>query len=62
MSKPPSSQKLPRWRTIRLKSTPAVEVGTVEALNAEAAIKTAIEKYGITNPQQQERLAARPVR
>jgi hypothetical protein len=46
---------------IRLKSTPAAEIGTVEAADAEAAIKAAIEKFNITNPQQQQRLMARRV-
>jgi putative transposase len=33
----------------------------VEAADAEAAIKAAIEKFNITNPQQQQRLMARRV-
>ena len=49
--------KQPRWRVIRLKKTPAAEVGTVEAATAEEAIKRAIEKFGI-KPDHQGRLAA----
>jgi hypothetical protein len=35
--------------------------GTVEAPDAETAIKVAIEEFGITNPHQQRRLAAQPL-
>jgi hypothetical protein len=38
-----------------------VDVGTVEAPDADTAIKVAIERYGITNPWYQERLVARRV-
>jgi hypothetical protein len=51
MSKRPSPrEKLFRW----LRSTPAVEIGTVEAADADSAIKEAIEYYQITNPVHQE--------
>jgi hypothetical protein len=36
-------EKLFRWRITRIRSTPAVEVGTVEAPDAEQAIKEAIK-------------------
>jgi hypothetical protein len=49
---------LPRWRVVRLKKTPAAEVGVVEASDAESAIQAAIEKYGIKDPDIQKRLAA----
>jgi hypothetical protein len=55
-------QKLCRWRIVRIKGTPASEVGTVEAVDAHNAIQVAIEKYGITKPEEQRRLAARPVK
>jgi len=35
--------------------------GWVEAPDAEAAIKAAIKRFGITDPQQQRRLVAQPV-
>jgi hypothetical protein len=50
--------KLHRWRISRIKATPAVDLGMVEAPDAEAAIKVAIERYGITNPWHQQRLVA----
>jgi hypothetical protein len=34
-------------------------LGYVEATNADAAIKVAIEQFQITNPEQQRRLIAR---
>jgi hypothetical protein len=34
----------------------------VEAPDADAAIKIAIERYGITNPQHQQRLVAQRVK
>jgi hypothetical protein len=44
--KPPAPpQKLHRWRISRIKATPAVDLGTVEAPDADAAIKVAIERY-----------------
>ncbi len=33
----------------------------MEAPDAETAIKVAIERFGITDPQQQRRLAAQPI-
>jgi hypothetical protein len=63
MSKRPSPrEKLFRWRISRIRSTPAVEIGTIEASDAEQAIKEAIKHYGITNPVHQERLVARRVK
>jgi 1,2-phenylacetyl-CoA epoxidase PaaB subunit len=53
----PPQRKFPRWRITRIKAK-AVEVGTVEAPDAESAIKRAIEAYGITDREQQKRLAA----
>jgi hypothetical protein len=70
MSKRPSSprekllgirEKSFRWRITRIRTTPAVEVGTVEARDAESAIKEAIKYYGITDPEHQARLAARRI-
>jgi hypothetical protein len=39
----------------------AREICELEAQSAEAAIKRAIREFEITDPQQQSRLAARPV-
>jgi hypothetical protein len=65
MSKRSSSRRtaaeLPRWRITRIKATPAADVGTVQAPDAEAAIRAAIERFGIKNPQHQQRLVARRI-
>jgi antitoxin component HigA of HigAB toxin-antitoxin module len=53
----PPQRKLQRWRITYIKAK-AVELGTVEAPDAESAIKRAIEQYGITDREQQKRLAA----
>ena len=49
---------LARWRIVRLKATPAADLGTVEAPTAAEAIKAAIERFNIRNPQHQQRLMA----
>ena len=46
-------RSLPRWRIIRLKASPAVEIGTVEAPDADTAIQVAIKEFEITNPEHQ---------
>jgi len=56
--KPPRTRT---WAISRIKGTPAAVLGHVEAPDAESAIKAAIEKFAITDPEQQKRLAARPV-
>ena len=61
MAKQPP-KKLATWSISRLKGTPAVFVGEVEAPDAETAIAKAIEEFHITDPEQQKRLAARRVR
>jgi hypothetical protein len=45
---------------VRLKKTPAAEIGTVQARDAASAIQEAIKKYEITDPVKQARLAAYP--
>ena len=55
------SRTLPRWKISRIKSTSALEYGTVEAPDAEAAVERAIREFEITDPQHQRRLAARRV-
>jgi hypothetical protein len=47
------------WAISHIKSTPALPIGHIEAPDAESAIKEAIKKFGITDPDQQARLAAR---
>ena len=50
------------WAISRIEGTPAVEIGWVDAPDAETAIKEAIERYGITDREQQKRLVARRVK
>ena len=50
-------KKLPRWEIAIIRKRGGV-IGTVEAPDAEAAVKAAIEKWGITEPERQKRLAA----
>ena len=45
----------------RGQSSPAAEYGTVEATDADSAIKEAIDYFQITNPEHQKRLMARRV-
>jgi hypothetical protein len=54
--------KLYEWRITRICATPAALIGHVQAPDADLAIKAAIEKYGIRNPQEQTRLAAQRVK
>jgi 1,2-phenylacetyl-CoA epoxidase PaaB subunit len=50
------------WRISRIRGTPAADVGTVQAPDAETAIQVAIEKYKITDPEKQKRLVAQRLR
>jgi hypothetical protein len=54
--------KMFEWLITRIRSTPAALIGHVEAPDAEQAIKEAIRQFGITDPEQQKRLAAQPVK
>ena len=47
MARVASKPTLPCWKIIRLKATPAEELGTVEAPDAEPAIRIAIEQFEI---------------
>ena len=49
--------KLYRWRITRIKASPAVMIGYVEACDQEQAIRAAIREYRITDPEHQRRLA-----
>jgi hypothetical protein len=46
------------WGVYRLRGTPAAFIGIVDAPDDAAAIKKAIEKYNITDPEGQKRLIA----
>jgi hypothetical protein len=50
------------WEISRIKSTPAAILGRIKARDAESAVKEWIEKFDITDPEQQQRLVARPVK
>jgi predicted chitinase len=62
MPKKSPREKLFEWRVVRIKSTPAAIVGYVQAPDAEQAIKAAIERYEISSPIEQARLAAQCVK
>jgi hypothetical protein len=47
------------WEISRIKGTPAAILGRIKAPDAETAVKEWIEKFGITDPEQQNRLVAR---
>jgi hypothetical protein len=47
------------WAISHIKGTPALPIAHIEAPDAESAIKEAIKKFGITDPDQQAQLAAR---
>jgi hypothetical protein len=53
-------KKTNSWRICRIRGNRADQLGTVEAPTAEAAIKQAIKQFQITEPWEQERIAARP--
>ena len=48
------------WRIVLIRKK-GERIGTVEAPDAAAAIKRAIEEYGITDPERKRRLAAQPI-
>jgi hypothetical protein len=58
-SAPASPPKDVAWIVTRLGATPAKYVARVYALDEKTAIAKAIEAAGITNPQLQQKLAAR---
>jgi hypothetical protein len=47
------------WEITRIRGKAAFYVGTVHPPDEESAITAAIEVYGITDPSEQQRLAAR---
>jgi hypothetical protein len=62
MPKRSPREKLFEWRVIKILSTPARLIGYVQAADAEQAVKEAIARYGIDNPNEQARLAAQRVK
>jgi hypothetical protein len=60
MAKKPARERV--WEISRIKGTPAAILGRINAPDAETAVKEWIEKFGITDPEQQERLVARSVK
>jgi len=61
-SKRSARSELPAGASRASDSTPAAEIGTVEAADPESAIEEAARIYGIMEPWQRERLAARRIR
>ena len=59
MKRPPEMRT---WEISRIKGTPAAILGRIKATDAETAVKEWIENFGITDPEQQARLVARPVK
>lgn len=55
------SKQQPRWRVIRIVGKAAREICELQAADAKAAVKRTIREFGITDPAQQRRLAARRV-
>jgi hypothetical protein len=53
MPKRSPREKLFEWRITRIRATPARLIGYVQAADAEQAVKEAIARYGIDNPQEQ---------
>jgi hypothetical protein len=44
-----------RWRISRIRSTPAVEIGHIDAPDAEQAVAEAIKRYEISDPHDSSR-------
>lgn len=65
LASPADVKKPPQFRTweiSRIKGTPAAILGRIKAPTAESAVKEWIERFDITDPEQQSRLVARPVK
>ena len=58
MPKKPAPKEMHSWRIHRIRSTPPAYIGVVEAPHEEAAIQAAIEKFKVTNADEQKRLVA----
>jgi len=57
----PREQNLPRWCVTRIAGSKAREVGIVHAIDASQAIRIAIKRFDITDPEKQKRLAVRRI-
>ena len=60
MAKKPPRERV--WEISRIKGTPAAILARIKAPDAESVVKEWIEKFNITDPEQQSRLVARPVK
>jgi hypothetical protein len=60
VSPKPAAKQQPRWRISRIKASPAAEIGTVTAPDAETAIGKAIDERQIEK-RHWPRLAARRI-
>jgi hypothetical protein len=49
------------WQISRISGKGALHIGQVDAPDAESAIRSAIRKYDITDPEDQRRVAARRI-
>ena len=59
----PSVQRPTQWEVYRpIKGSPGAFIGVVEAPDESSALKTAIEEFGIVNPEYQQKLFVRRVR
>jgi hypothetical protein len=55
-------KKPTQWEVYRpIKGSPGAFIGVVEAPDETSALKTAIEEFGIVNPEYQKRLFVRRV-
>ena len=52
---------MPAWQISRITGKRALYIGQVDAPDADSAIKSAIRKYDITDPEHQSRVAARRI-
>jgi hypothetical protein len=58
----PVSKKPTQWEVYRpIKGSPGAFIGIVEAPDETSALKTAIEEFGIINPEHQNRVFVRRV-
>jgi hypothetical protein len=61
----PSSRRTPKsvlkWKVTRIRGNSAHDYGTVEAANADAAVRKIVAEYQISDPEVLKRLAVRPV-
>ena len=51
-------QQQTQWRITRIRGSRAEHLGVLEAPDAESAIAAGIRQFGVTDPEQQKRIAA----